>query len=211
MIKTVFTKATHNMTHFWAKYFELNNNLFRLDTRIYLIPTEFPLIEDVCIGGIIGKNTGSAMPGNFLTNRSFVPIKLNGDKLLPTVRNILNKANGKFQKGEYVQILNTFYLCNPDLDEAITRYGDLRVNISCESEKRTFPWIWVVWGGDDNRLKKFKERFYSIENQKFFFFNNSEKAMNLGLPRTGQLARHTQGLKHDYVVPFFQDLFGNLT
>lgn len=195
------------MNHYWAKYFEVKGKLFRLDTRVYLVPKKYPEDEDKCIGAIVGKNPGSAMPEVKNDAKTFVPIDLNGDKLLPTVKNIMIKSRDKFRTSEYIQVLNTFYLCDPNLEKAITSYTSLDANIRCESEKRRFPWMWFVWGQSDIRLRELKERFYACKADKYFFFDNTDKKMKMGRPQPLQPARHTQGLNHEYVLPFLQKIF----
>lgn len=110
------------MTYFWAKFKMSGSNTFRFDTRIYLNEIEEPLKTDICIGAIVGKNPGSANPCD-KTKSSLQEINLDGDKLLSSVRNIIRKsyqeAKSKLPNQGYIQVLNLFYLCNPDLEKAI--------------------------------------------------------------------------------------------
>lgn len=39
------------MSHFWAKFKQIDNNVFRLNTRIYLQAISTPMKDDKCIGG----------------------------------------------------------------------------------------------------------------------------------------------------------------
>ena len=66
-----------------ARFEEIEGKLFRFDTRIYL--NDYNSDNDgKCVGAIIGKNPGSAIPSKL---NELVPLELNGDKMLPTVRN----------------------------------------------------------------------------------------------------------------------------
>ena len=96
------------MSQFWAKFESIDNATYRLDTRIYLKDIDAPMEDDQCIGAVVGKNPGSAKQS---TSSSLLQsIELNGDKLLPTVLNILakayDKANVAIPERCFVQVLN---------------------------------------------------------------------------------------------------------
>ena len=84
------------MPLYWAKFKKNNGHTFRYDTRIYLTDIENISDHDICIGAIVGKNPGSAK-ATYISNTSIQPISLDGDKLLPTVRNIFLKALNETQ------------------------------------------------------------------------------------------------------------------
>ena len=110
------------MNLYWAKFQSVGGETFRLDTRIYLNEINEPQENDICVGAIVGKNPGSAKAT--INSETLQPINLNRDNLLPTVRNIVLKSyNNSLQnlpEDGYIQILNLFYLCNPDLKKAIS-------------------------------------------------------------------------------------------
>ena len=78
------------MTEFWAKFIPQNGEVFRMDTRVYLSPVTSPSDSDYCLGAVVGKNPGSARKSS--QTEELQPIELSGDKLLPTVRNVVRKA-----------------------------------------------------------------------------------------------------------------------
>lgn len=193
---------------FWAEFQTLGDNVFRFDTRIYLDPIDEPSVNDICIGAIVGKNPGSASSDQL--NNGIVPICLDGDKLLPTVRNIVLKAyahsSTDIPSKSYIQVLNLFYLCDPDLSNAlksIQKYGNPKV---CIQESNQFPWLWYVWGGENSQLSPFKNRFQSINAKKAFYFDPRQAQIIENVPDTNDFAKHTQGLKHELIVPYLSSM-----
>ncbi|WP_127023552.1 hypothetical protein [Flagellimonas beolgyonensis] len=194
------------MAYYWAKFKNIDNQLYRFDTRIYLQNVDEVLESDICIGAIVGKNPGSAIPIDMNKER-FSEITLNNDKLLPTIRNLLLKSCNQTTGRIYIQVLNLFYLCNPDLNEAIKNLENNMNPETCYSEKNKFPWIWFVWGGHHEKLSIHKSRFKTVKSNRFFYLNNKTKKIEEGFPSDWVCARHTQGLKHDLVLPYLKSLF----
>lgn len=196
------------MSLFWAKFEKYGNDIFRLDTRIYLDDIKEPNIMDKCIGAVVGKNPGSAKRSN--NSASLQAIDLNGDKLLPTVKNIIQKAyqeaNINPPKNAYIQVLNLFYLCNKNLDEAIVSMKNSHGPKTCKSEEKIFPWIWYVWGAQDNTLDSYKKRFFRIQAGSHFFYDKNNGKIQNNVPDTKDFAKHTQGLRHDLIVPYIVTL-----
>ena len=158
---------------FLAKFTKSEYGIFRYDTRIYLEPTNAPSDKDYCIGAIVGKNPGSAKSSDINLN-GYDVIDLDRDKLLPTVRNIFLKYRQNIKSGEYIQVLNLFYLCDKNLDGAIKKYDTILDNdLICKTEKKSFPFVWYVWGGSSSKLNKYKERFSDISTKKNFFFHKN--------------------------------------
>ncbi len=197
------------MAFYWASFKERNGKLYRFDTRIYLNDIIKPSKSDRCIGAIVGKNPGSAEPSSLYMN-TLEEINLNGDKLLPTVRNIFLKTGIKFPQNQYVQVLNLFYLCNPVLTAAIKENEEDNSMEKCLSENNDFPWVWFVWGGKNKFLDKYKDQFKTIKTTRKFYFDSYEKKVVEGFPNNSTLAKHTQGLKHDYIVPYFKKILKNI-
>ena len=197
------------MGHYWAKFEEIDGHLFRLDTRVYLTDIDYPTDSDNCIGAIVGKNPGSAKPREFEPGNLFTEIKLDGDKLLPTVKNIIQKSMNTTDGIQYVQVLNLFYLCNKDLHQAINSNKLFESPILCPSESKYFPWVWFVWGGSNFHLNKYKERFATLNSQKLFFYNKNQKEVIDRFPAHNDLAKHTQGLPHGEIVPYFKKMLNN--
>lgn len=199
------------MSHFWAKFLSADNETFRLDTRIYLKDIDSPMKDDLCIGAIVGKNPGSAKQST--PSNELQPIELDGDKLLPTVRNIIIKAylkaNTVLPERGYVQVLNLFYLCNPNLSQAIISIKKFSEPLLCRSEASVFPWVWYVWGNESTYLNPHKKRFLQIHAKHYFFFDNHTKEVKKKTPELNEFAKHTQGLKHEYVIPHIARIITN--
>lgn len=188
-------------TCYWAKFSSRGKESFRLDTRIYLSPIAAPRPNDPCVGAVVGKNPGSARVRAGTKKRStgdFEAIDLANDRLLPTVRSVVERAysNARTQPppGAYVQVLNLFYLCNPDLSAAVTAVGQVSNPPVCASEKRSFPWVWYMWGPQSRDLDYFKARFKTVEARTHFFFDQRTRVVCQRKPGVGDFARHLQGL-----------------
>lgn len=196
------------MGYYWATFKRNNDNFYRYDTRIYFEPINQIEYNDICIGAVVGKNPGSALPVNLIEN---VPceINLSNDKLLPTLKNIFAKANPSLGGRQYVQVLNLFYLCNPNLNDAIRDYkknNDGPFKISCHSENKNFKWLWFLWGGKNNQLTDMKSRFREVKTEKYFFLNNADKKIHEEFPDNNICAKHTQGMSHDLVIPYLKEI-----
>jgi hypothetical protein len=198
------------MSAFWADFKEIDGRSFRFDTRIYLNAVASTDIQDICIGAVVGKNPGSAKAGN--AQAGLQPITLDGDKLLPTVRNILVKAYEQAQlpvpARSYIQVLNLFYLCQPNFKQAIAAMAHKPAARVCPSEAGYFPWLWYVWGGPAVALDSYKERYQTIRSGCHFYFDKNNGRIVAERATKQVFARHTQGLKHDLLVPFLAGLIG---
>lgn len=198
--------------YFWAEFIEKGVNIFRFDTRIYINSVNSIEINDNCIGAIVGKNPGSAKSTSI--DNGIQPINLDGDKLLPTVRNIIVKSYKESgincpERG-YIQVLNLFYLCNPNLDEALSELKKINCTYTCPTENLFFPWVWYVWGGASNALNPFKTRFSQLNSTNHFYYDK-ELYKVIDKPASNySFAKHTQGLRHVLVVPYISDLIKSL-
>lgn len=103
-------------------------------------------------------------------------------------------------------MLNLFYLCDPILSNAINNIGNVLPVPNDPCEGKSFPFVCYVWGGDDQRLSKYKTRFSRSNRGHHFFFDTKKKQIQQGIPTDLDSARHTQGLKHTYVVPYLSTL-----
>lgn len=202
------------MSVYWAKFEENQGNVFRIDTRIYLKDIDAISDSDYCLGAIVGKNPGSAKANNLLTNK-LQPIDLDGDKLLPTVRNIMMKSyeenNIPIINNAYIQVLNLFYLCDENLNRAIEKIKNIDefMHIEDDSENKSFPFVWYVWGGYNKKLSSFKERFFNLDTKNNFFYDHENKIIKNFVPLDADFAKHTQGLKHDFVIPYISKILKN--
>lgn len=163
--------------------------------------------DDICLGAVVGKNPGSAKGK---VSVKLKEINLDGDKLLPTIRNIFiksyNLANIKLPDRAYIQILNLFYLCEADLNLAISAAKEKTIKGICQTEKKNFPFVWFVWGGENKFFNMYKNRFKSIKASQFFYYDNQEGIITQEIPTDKSAAKHTQGLTHSYVVPHISNI-----
>lgn len=197
------------MSEFWAKFIKIDKEVFRFDTRIYLAAVKQPQPNDHCIGAIVGKNPGSAEWSNNIS-LELQYINLNGDKLLPTVRNIIRKAyetSGKqLPKNSYVQVLNLFYLCEKDLKTATNKLKLSSELKYCESEMGEFKWVWYLWGGNNKKLNEFKGRFANINAKMHFFVAKDSLLVTNMRPTPSDFAKHTQGMKQQEIIGFISKI-----
>jgi len=197
------------LSYYWAKFEKRNKDTFRFDTRIYLELINKPSVNDICIGAIVGKNPGAAIPSSFINNQ-LQKVDLDGDKLLPNIKSIFLKAymssNKQMNKNCYIQVLNLIYICYKNLSEATKKKLNYPNQINCDTEKKHFPFVWYVWGDDNKKLNMYKERFYHLKADKSFYLNTkTEKVISL-VPDFKAAARHTQGLRHDLVVTYISNI-----
>ena len=179
-----------------------------MDTRVYLAPRPSLDGEGRCIGCVIGKNPGSAVPEQH--RRGPVAMDLQGDRFLPNVRAIVSKAYARVgldaDPGDYVQVLNLFYLCDRNLTQALGKLRDAGPFPRCTTEDGAFPWAWYVWGGNDKRLNSLKNRFHGLNAKQRFFFDGATRRIVDRVPEPGEMARHTQGLPHEPAVAYLSTL-----
>lgn len=177
-----------------ARFEEIDGVLFRFDTRIYLHGYD-PEKNSNCVGAIVGKNPGSAIPNAL---NELVPLELNGDKMLPTVRNRFidgyKLANKEISLNSFVRVWNLFYICDPDLDSACQKAASYKELPICITENDGAPIVWYGWGGNDQRLNLFKERFIAKAWPQQFFYDHNNSCVNTHPPTIESFAKHTQGM-----------------
>jgi len=200
---SVFFQRKQKM--YWAQFENINGAIFRFNTRIYLQPIEKPVSTDICIGAFIGKNPGSAQPTNPKIS-TLQRIQLGNDKLLPTIKNIMLKAYNVAKKeiitNSYIQVLNLFYLCDPLLSQAKRRIQGFLPDhpIDC-SENNKFPFVFYSWGGPNDRINEYKNRFIkNIRTKNHIWFDYSANRTNLTKPSETDFVKHIQGLAHDNIL-----------
>jgi len=180
---------------FYAQFERHEQRLFRLDTRIYLRDSASPSNDDDCVAAIIAKNPGSAVPTKL---GKLTTLKLNGDKLLPTVRNRFIDAFGIAQldipDGAYVRVWNLLYLCNPTLSKAISEFATVTTPVWCKTEGDVPPIVWFAWGPPDSKLNSFKERFLTASFGNAFYFDIDSKKVIPNIPTCSSRVKHTQGM-----------------
>jgi hypothetical protein len=62
--------------------------------------------------------------------------------------------------------------------------------------------VWYVWGGENKTLNQFKQRFQKMDTPHHFYFDPQRIKIIESVPSEHDFAKHTQGLKHEYVIPF---------
>jgi hypothetical protein len=191
---------------YYARFETIADYMFRFDTRIYL--GKHSADEDgECVGAIIGKNPGSAKPTQFGVLAS---LNLDGDKMLPSVRNrflsAYQQAGKVIPENAFVQVWNLFYHCNPDLGAACSAMSRLNDLPLCPSESGKQKVVWFAWGGSDNRLNPFKQRFLS-DSQCGFYYNHQSGMIVSRSPCAADFAKHPQGLP---ALPIVNHLAGLL-
>ena len=183
------------MSFYWAIFQNVNDDVFRFDTRIYLTKCDQPLASDSCIGAVVGKNPGSARPS--AKSSQLQKVSLGNDKFLPYIHNRLkesyNEAKKEIPDNAYLQVLNLFYLCNEKLDLAKKSIKCYSNPGTCKSEQNYFPFVWYTWGKGDNSLNQFKKRFLNINAEHHFYFDSTRIIDQAPGPKSH--ARHPQGVK----------------
>lgn len=189
---------------FYARFEHVADHVFRFDTRIYLGKHNADEGGE-CVGAIVGKNPGTAKPTQL---GILAPLSLDGDKMLPSVRNRFiagyKNAGKSIPNNAYVQVWNLFYLCNPNLGVACSEMSRLVEPPLCPSENRKMKVVWFAWGGNDTYLNSFKQRFLS-EHKSGFYYNHQSGLVIPHIPSATDFAKHPQGMP---AIPIVNHLAG---
>ena len=198
------------MSYYYAEFQTIVTDCFRWNTRVYLDPHVLTQPAGTCVGAVVAKNPGSATSGG----AGWQALTIGNDQMLPNVCRIFNKAyadpiyfSRSGTKGKpddaYVQILNLFYLCDPNLHSAMTKIGAHTPPPTCASESTIFPLIWFAWGGPHGKLNAFESRFAGIKATDYFFYHPKQPNPKViaCIPTIGCFAKHPQGLAHANIVP----------
>ena len=182
---------------YFARFEQIEGDLYRFDTRIYLADGE-PSTESVCVGAVVGINPGSARPRVL---SALHELELGKDKLLPFVKNRFETAYKKRKRlgadipnSAFVQILNLFYLCNEDLGQALSRLRGPEEQPVCPAEKNIFPLTWYAWGAENELLAPLKQRFLGRQDQASFYLKRDRKSFGDGIPGPMEFAKHPRGM-----------------
>jgi hypothetical protein len=191
----------NNQMSYYAKFESRFGETFRFDTRIYLRQSPTVSANGRCVAAVVGKNPGSAKSSD---SEAWGQLELDGDNLLPTVRNIFVRAYEtackEIPSDAFVQIWNLFYWCDKNLDSAIKSASKITSPPTCSSEKRIPSIVWFAWGSDNKKLNSLKERFQKIKPVNAFFYNQRTKSISTHSPTATSFARHTQGLTTQPVI-----------
>lgn len=191
---------------YYARFESHAGQRFRFDTRIYLGKHDADEGGE-CVGAIVGKNPGSAKS---IQLGVLAPLSLDGDKMLPSVRNrfvaAYQKAGKSIPANAFVQVWNLFYLCNPVLGAACMEMNRLANPPLCPSENKKPKIIWFAWGGNNGYLNLFKQRFLTDQKMGFYFNHQSGVVVSCA-PSATDFAKHTQGMP---AIPIVNHLAGLL-
>ncbi|GAB5407098.1 MAG: hypothetical protein Aurels2KO_53290 [Aureliella sp.] len=186
--------VTQHMS-FFAQFERHERRLFRLDTRIYLHDDVSPSSDDQCVAAVIAKNPGSAVPTKL---GKLTRLTLDGDKLLPTVRNrfidAYSIAKLDIPTGAFVRVWNLLYLCNPTLTKAIAEFATVSKPVWCKTEKNAPPIVWFAWGPPKAKLDEYKQRFLSTAFDTVFYFDMDSEKVVAKRPALSSRVKHTQGM-----------------
>src|SRR5216683_4960152 len=156
---------------YFANFLMHEGHQFRLDTRVYLRDDE-PGDGDMCVAAIIGKNPGSANP---TTYGCLSRLSLDGDKLLPYVRNRFcngyERAGVEIPPGAYVWVWNLVYICNPDLRTAVRTFQSVQTPLCCGTEDACPMVVWFAWGPPSPHFRRFKARFLQRTIESPFYYD----------------------------------------
>jgi hypothetical protein len=199
------------MPLYWAQFVKHGEDLFRLDTRIYLAEVAECRPGDQLVGAVVAKNPGSARPRD-VNSTGLHPITLKNDKLIPTVRSFVRKAyqaaGVEFPVRGYVQVLNLFYLCDKDYKAAIRKIARIADAPIDPSEQEEFPWIMYLWGDSHRSKAPHIIRFRDIASDHHFYLDQNLQMIVEGVPGNDSFARHTQGMDLDLVIAHLATLIG---
>ncbi len=178
---------------YYARFDTVADHVFRFDTRIYLGNHNTNEVGE-CVGAIVGKNPGSAKPTQLGV---LAPLKLDGDKMLPSVRNrfiaAYQNTSTPIPNNVFVQVWNLFYLCNPDLGMACSEMSSIANPPFCPTENKNPMIVWFAWGNSNGYLNPFKKRFLSGKKNGFYY--NHQSGLVVSRPPTiTDFAKHPQGM-----------------
>jgi hypothetical protein len=194
---------------FFAEFRMHEGHQSRFDTRIYLREFDEPGPSDICVAAIIGKNPGSANPMRF---NQLARLSLDGDKLLPYVRNRFVAgyalAGTPIPQGAFVRVWNLLYICDPKLSRAIKSFGTIQQPLICETERVIPRIVWFAWGPPNSKLRGFMSRFIERGIDNSFYFDITQQKVVSGKPLPTSKVKHTQGLPADPIEKYLARFVG---
>jgi len=194
---------------YFARFTIHEGHQFRLDTRIYLCESDEPSADDRCVAAIVGKNPGSANPTEL---DRLTRLSLDGDKLLPSVRNrflaAYERAGVRMPRGGFIRVWNLVYLCNHRLKDAIAAFRAVRKPLFCNTEEAIPRIVWFAWGPPNPDLQPFTKRFLNRTFEHPFYYDMDAGAIVPGVPVVTSRVKHTQGLPAKAVEKHLAGLIG---
>ena len=211
MVRRPVTFVVRPIKHmcYFAKFTIHEGYQFRLDTRIYMRHSDEPSEDDRCVAAIVGKNPGSASPTEF---DCLTRLSLDGDKLLPNVRNrflaAYRRAGVRTPPGGFIRVWNLIYLCNPKLKDAIASFNSVHHPLFCNTENTIPPIVWFAWGPPNSQLREFTTRFLDKTFAHPFYYDMETGTIVSRLPTPTSRVKHTQGLPAEAVEKHLARIIG---
>lgn len=177
----------------------LSGHTYRHDTRIYLSGFTGNRSGGRCVGAFIGKNPGSA-----LRSASGWGL-IQEDTTLRLIRSVwLKSLKAKPNPDEYIQVLNLFYLCDPNFQKALKLAMKSSLYFPDPVENQPFEKVWWAIGDYDDasyRLGYCLRRIQSsVRSSKHVFYDSRKNAGKgreiTGLPSAGHFCKHPIGMPH---------------
>ena len=143
-----------------------------------------------------GKNS---FPG------TFSPLKLTDTNVHAwvSITKAYRTAGKPVMPNSYVRVLNLFYLCDPDLNQARRRMREFPNHpnpIDC-AENNTFPFVFYAWGGPNDGLNCYKDRFINtLRTNNYIWFDYRANKIKKTQPFRTDFVKHIQGLPHKNIM-----------
>jgi hypothetical protein len=179
----------------------------RKDTRVYFVHGKYKKNKGRCVGIIWMCNPGNQLPVA-RTVRWAPWIRLDPTmrfviQILDEAQRILAGQGLAAKKGDYVQVLNLFYVCNSYLVSARQQFSSSNYR-ECPVPSAKFTWL--AWGQNNNPKLLPRPQILSGLRRPFFYDPNQKKVVP-GVPRapaypvhpTARMQKRFQGYK-DAVV-----------
>lgn len=174
--------------------------MYRHDTRIYLSQYTGSRACGRCVGAFIGKNPGTASR----SASGWGPI--NEDSTLRLIRSVwLKSLKSQIKPGDYIQVLNMFYLCDKDFSRAVKLANSLALHFPDPSESKPVDTIWWAIGDYDFANRQLgvcvNRILNSVKNSRRHVFYDPRKNYRkgravLGIPSLGDFCKHPIGMPH---------------
>lgn len=125
------------------------NELIRHNTRLWFNrPASLP-VQAECVGAVVGLNPGSAKGEMDSSQETVGYCDATMSRILSTFKIAYSLKNKAIPNNAYIQMLNLFYLRDPDSCAALNlREKNMRLmqTLHDPAESRTFPFFWLAWG-----------------------------------------------------------------
>jgi hypothetical protein len=119
-------------------------------------------------------------------------------RILDEAQRILRGQGLAARKGDYIQVLNLFYICDSDLKSARQKFSS--------SKYREWPlpsakFTWLAWGQDPKTYKPYKPKLLPTPQilsglRRPFFYDPKQKRVVPGVPRAPAYPVHLNARMH---------------